>query len=466
VEVSDNLPKPTGQYLFSDEAVRTADFFKDVRYFRFSSVEDTTNDLVNPEELLAAYEKLPAYVSLKDAALFIGATDNWIKEEARSMGAELRIPRDDSDKTYIMYTKETVMAIYNTYRSIPLQGTALSLNELEARTGMRRERLEEKLPELGFDAMRRRSNQNKRASTFYDEAAEGTVNEYIESLSFAEEGWRTARAVGEMLHIGEARATRVLTPFKDEVRDMRASNHIVAPHYPPYAVEYAQAQIGKEQQIPYATEADIALKALAAVLGRSADWVTNRLPYVETELKDKRNPVNNRVFPYLSPNPEQALRNLPENVLSLDPGVFRSSEKLKARRELIAKRVLQLENQERIVRSLRMRLDSLRPTEDQQIVKKPKSYTVPRKIVLPIPEFRGASRRASKDWRDDAYCKGTDTEVFFPEKGGTTNDAKKMCALCEVRAECLEYAVENNEHFGVWGGLSEAERRNLRRKSR
>ena len=68
-------------------------------------------------------------------------------------------------------------------------------------------------------------------------------------------------------------------------------------------------------------------------------------------------------------------------------------------------------------------------------------------------------------WQDRALCAQTDPEAFFPEKGGSTRDAKKICSSCEVRTRCLEYALENDERFGIWGGLSERERRKLRREA-
>jgi WhiB family redox-sensing transcriptional regulator len=68
-------------------------------------------------------------------------------------------------------------------------------------------------------------------------------------------------------------------------------------------------------------------------------------------------------------------------------------------------------------------------------------------------------------WQDDALCAQTDPEAFFPEKGGSTREAKRICASCEVRSECLEYALEHGEQFGIWGGLSERERRQLKRKA-
>ncbi|MFP5069614.1 WhiB family transcriptional regulator [Pseudonocardia nantongensis] len=67
------------------------------------------------------------------------------------------------------------------------------------------------------------------------------------------------------------------------------------------------------------------------------------------------------------------------------------------------------------------------------------------------------------DWQERALCAQTDPEAFFPEKGGSTREAKRICAGCEVRAECLEYALAQDERFGIWGGLSERERRRLRR---
>jgi WhiB family transcriptional regulator, redox-sensing transcriptional regulator len=68
-------------------------------------------------------------------------------------------------------------------------------------------------------------------------------------------------------------------------------------------------------------------------------------------------------------------------------------------------------------------------------------------------------------WQERALCAQTDPEAFFPEKGGSTREAKKVCRSCEVRAECLEYALEHDERFGIWGGLSERERRKIKRQA-
>ena len=68
-------------------------------------------------------------------------------------------------------------------------------------------------------------------------------------------------------------------------------------------------------------------------------------------------------------------------------------------------------------------------------------------------------------WQDKALCAQTDPEAFFPEKGGSTREAKRVCAKCEVREPCLEYALDHDERFGIWGGMSERDRRRLRRQS-
>ncbi len=67
------------------------------------------------------------------------------------------------------------------------------------------------------------------------------------------------------------------------------------------------------------------------------------------------------------------------------------------------------------------------------------------------------------EWQERALCAQTDPEAFFPEKGGSTREAKRVCLSCEVRVECLDYALANDERFGIWGGLSERERRRVKK---
>jgi WhiB family transcriptional regulator, redox-sensing transcriptional regulator len=65
-----------------------------------------------------------------------------------------------------------------------------------------------------------------------------------------------------------------------------------------------------------------------------------------------------------------------------------------------------------------------------------------------------------------AACIGIDPDMFFPERGASLREAKAVCAGCVVRQECLEYALANAEKCGVWGGMSERQRRHLRQARR
>ena len=62
-------------------------------------------------------------------------------------------------------------------------------------------------------------------------------------------------------------------------------------------------------------------------------------------------------------------------------------------------------------------------------------------------------------WMALGLCAQTDPEAFFPDKGGSTADAKRTCFACEVRVQCLEYALARGERHGIWGGLSYPQRR-------
>jgi len=72
------------------------------------------------------------------------------------------------------------------------------------------------------------------------------------------------------------------------------------------------------------------------------------------------------------------------------------------------------------------------------------------------------------EWREEAACTGADTELFFPpgEDETAAMQAKKICQICPVREDCLQYALATNQSEGVWGGMSSGDRRRLRRRLR
>ncbi len=78
--------------------------------------------------------------------------------------------------------------------------------------------------------------------------------------------------------------------------------------------------------------------------------------------------------------------------------------------------------------------------------------------------MHSANEEQQNEWQDLANCLGVDPDLFFPERGASTREAKEVCKGCVVRPDCLEFALENGEKFGIWGGMSERERRRIRRQ--
>lgn len=88
--------------------------------------------------------------------------------------------------------------------------------------------------------------------------------------------------------------------------------------------------------------------------------------------------------------------------------------------------------------------------------------TRPHLSVVPN-DFDALFDEIEDTWQDQALCAQTDPDAFFPEQGGSSRQAKAICTQCPVRRECLTYALDNAERFGVWGGYSERERRVIAR---
>ncbi len=75
----------------------------------------------------------------------------------------------------------------------------------------------------------------------------------------------------------------------------------------------------------------------------------------------------------------------------------------------------------------------------------------------------------SRDWQGDALCRGNQAHLFFPpstierkdERERRETKARAICAVCPVRRDCTDYAMEIREPYGIWGGYTETERRQL-----
>lgn len=91
-------------------------------------------------------------------------------------------------------------------------------------------------------------------------------------------------------------------------------------------------------------------------------------------------------------------------------------------------------------------------------------------VALRSVRLPGVVRDHDTAWMVDAACRGVAEDLWFPERGDTKSaqseirQAKAVCANCTVRYECLDYAIANHEVFGIWGGLTEKERRDAKRR--
>lgn len=97
----------------------------------------------------------------------------------------------------------------------------------------------------------------------------------------------------------------------------------------------------------------------------------------------------------------------------------------------------------------------------------PTAGSPPRPVSVLVLGFLERARPAPS-WRRGANCAGVDPELFYPQRGGSKvlqaeqiRQAKAVCDGCAVRAQCLTEALERQEPWGIWGGLSERERRRL-----
>jgi WhiB family transcriptional regulator, redox-sensing transcriptional regulator len=80
--------------------------------------------------------------------------------------------------------------------------------------------------------------------------------------------------------------------------------------------------------------------------------------------------------------------------------------------------------------------------------------------------MNGSDVTVKTTWREEAACKGLDTGIFFPSSDAEAGAAKLVCAGCPVREACLEWAIASRQEDGVWGGMTDTERRRLRRRRR
>lgn len=84
--------------------------------------------------------------------------------------------------------------------------------------------------------------------------------------------------------------------------------------------------------------------------------------------------------------------------------------------------------------------------------------------LYPVMRATAGFERSAESWRQEAACQGMDAAIFFPESEEDAGPAKAVCAGCPVRMRCLDFALATRQDDGIWGGLTETERRRARRR--
>jgi len=89
--------------------------------------------------------------------------------------------------------------------------------------------------------------------------------------------------------------------------------------------------------------------------------------------------------------------------------------------------------------------------------------------LRPVPDLSGLFTDGELEelsWREDALCAQVDPELFYPVKGGSTREARAICAQCPVTGPCLEFALADDAgRFGIWSGTTERQRKRMRRQA-
>lgn len=95
----------------------------------------------------------------------------------------------------------------------------------------------------------------------------------------------------------------------------------------------------------------------------------------------------------------------------------------------------------------------------------PDLMPTPAQLAYRFETTRGRVHNTADDeWTAHAACRDMNPDIFFPTRGEDVRPAKRVCAGCPVRQQCLDYALDNQEKYGIWGGTGERERRRLRRE--
>jgi WhiB family redox-sensing transcriptional regulator len=473
VKEKSNFTEPVRNFLFPNRAIIDSEYYKEVRGLSSLNVQagsepvvEHQRDELSAEEAdwLDRYNQLFEWVSASTAGRMLGMGHQWVTRNATHLGIDSTLVENETKHPIHGYRKEIILTLREVLVGIPSQGDWASVPDLETRTGMERKRLQGILFEVGIESELRIANHNRRVSQFYPPAAESLLNEFKSNLPPPSGDWKTDTAVAKILGKDLSWVhSRTSDPIDTENSEIRTSpNGYIGMYNSPELIARLKKEADAMESYPFATKQDVAVRAIAKLVKHRDAWVIARLPYTSSSLAIKRNPSNNRSYAYMTPNPKDDMIDMPQNILDLtfEEYAMHRENWLEVETRFIDERKRELEL---IGTSLKQRLSTKRseqPTETKDKQNNTKSELGQKIPLWPVSIVIHDDHRELA-WQTQALCTQTDPEIFSPEKGKTSKSAKKVCAKCEVQEQCLAYALEHNERFGIWGGLDVKERDKL-----
>jgi WhiB family redox-sensing transcriptional regulator len=458
---SHNTPsEPDVNPLFSDEVVKGMAFFEDVQHLRF--MEQVFDEQTWQER----YDALYVYLSASTIGKFLGVHAPWVNNHAARLGHKAILTESETKHPIHGYKKEVILELQEILERLPLQGSWLSLLDLQELTGVDRARSKKVLADKNIDYEQRRSNENNIVGRFYPPESEVIVNESKAERAPPAGDWKTDWAIAVALGRSNDWVFLRTAQYKDISEQRTSLSGKEETHHSPVVQAILKRESDVFEVTPFATSEDISLRSLAISVKHGDAWVLDRIPYTSSQMSTKRNFSSHRTYTYLTPNPHDDLIDMPKDVLEMEAQTYlvQRAGWIDTELELLDIRKISLNFAGlRIKHGIEVERNRRKREKDAALALETlrQKRRVPLGPTIPLRD----KDMHGKPWQDFAACLDGSPDIFFPEKGESNKDAKKVCGSCRVSEQCLAHAIEKNEQIGIWGGKTPEERRKIKRAS-
>jgi WhiB family redox-sensing transcriptional regulator len=420
------------------------------------------------QQAITISEKLPSLSTAHAIAKATGMHQNWTRDRLRDSELETTegiTPIGDRPTKY--YNSQVAIGlIKELIANRPERaGDWMTIGEMARRLKKEYEWVATRVHEKNEDQGEMRLDTRHRPSMHYPprvfELLQAEVNS-LENYPIAGETDYTLYALSTLIDRDEKwlhvrldtlsiRATTKLNPVNNR------PDH----YYSELVKDFLAQEDERLKKYPVATENDASMEKLRKALGHDLRWVARRLPYISIHPVVKMNPANNQLgefYPF--EETKQALLDLPDDILKY-PGPKLAHENVQKLQNTVNRsgfdEFVTAWKKEHHIEAIPKKLDH------RQVAR----HFVPVGLPIKLEPYVAPHVQPTKvDWRDFAECAQVAPELFFPEKGASPKDSKKICGQCAVTSFCLEYALDTKQADGVWAGYTAGELKAIRRERR